>query len=157
MARGHVPNAGEIVWLQFSSQAGRVQCGHRPALVSSPAGFNGKTGMMVRCPMTRQVDGYPFEVRAPGRAPSAVLADQIKRLDWRTKRPTQGPRRPGRARRSTRKGSSADRRMNPPLEHVAAGRSRRGGRRADAGRVPGSALRTNARGTARLTRFVSRD
>jgi mRNA interferase MazF len=85
MARGYVPNAGEIVWLQFSPQAGHEQSGHRPALVLSPASYNGKTGMMVCCPMTTQIKGYPFEVRLAGREPGVVLADQIKSLDWRAR------------------------------------------------------------------------
>lgn len=34
------------------------------------------------CPMTPQVKGYPFEVVMAGSRPSAVLADQIKSLDW---------------------------------------------------------------------------
>jgi mRNA interferase MazF len=85
MARGYVPSAGEIVWLQFSPQAGHEQSGHRPALVLSPASYNGKTGMMVCCPMTTQIKGYPFEVVVAGRDPGAVLADQIKSLDWRAR------------------------------------------------------------------------
>lgn len=85
MARGYVPTAGEIVWLQFSPQAGHEQSGHRPALVLSPASYNGKTGMMVCCPMTTQIKDYPFEVVVAGRDPGAVLADQIKSLDWRAR------------------------------------------------------------------------
>ena len=48
----YVPDAGDIVWLLFDPQAGREQAGHRPALVISPATYNGKTGLMVCCPMT---------------------------------------------------------------------------------------------------------
>jgi mRNA interferase MazF len=32
--------------------------------------------------MTTQIKGYPFEVAIAGRSPSAVLADQVKSLDW---------------------------------------------------------------------------
>lgn len=32
--------------------------------------------------MTTQVKGYPFEVLISGDRPCAVLADQIKSLDW---------------------------------------------------------------------------
>jgi mRNA interferase MazF len=81
MALPYVPAAGDIVWLNFSPQTG-----HRPALVLSPAAYNGKTGLMVCCPMTMQVKGYPFEVAIAGKAQSAVLADQIKSLDWRKRR-----------------------------------------------------------------------
>lgn len=79
---GYVPDAGDIVWLQFDPQAGHEQAGHRPALVISPAAYNGKTGLMVCCPMTTQVKGYPFEVEIGGARAGAALADQVKSLDW---------------------------------------------------------------------------
>jgi mRNA interferase MazF len=82
MVRGYVPEAGDIVWLHFNPQAGHEQAGHRPALVISPSAYNGKTGLMLCCPMTTQIKGYPFEVIIEGEAQSAVLADQIKSLDW---------------------------------------------------------------------------
>ena len=86
MPRAFVPDAGDIVWLQFDPQAGHEQAGHRPALVLSPAAYNGKTGLMLCCPMTTQIKGYPFEVRIAGDTDSAVLADQVKSLDWRVRR-----------------------------------------------------------------------
>jgi mRNA interferase MazF len=42
--RGYVPDASEVVWLEFDPQAGHEQAGHRPALVISPASYNAKTG-----------------------------------------------------------------------------------------------------------------
>lgn len=80
--RGYVPDAGDIVWLQFDPQAGHEQAGHRPALVISPAAYNGKTGLLVCCPMTTQIKGYPFEVEISGARAGAALADQVKSLDW---------------------------------------------------------------------------
>lgn len=82
MSRRYVPEAGDIVWLHFNPQAGHEQAGHRPALVVSPAAYNGKTGLMLCCPMTTQIKGYPFEVLIAGDRPGAVLADQVKSLDW---------------------------------------------------------------------------
>lgn len=82
MERRYVPAAGDIVWLRFSPQAGHEQAGHRPALVISPAQYNGKTGLMLCCPMTTQIKGYPFEVLVSGGGRGAVLADQVKSLDW---------------------------------------------------------------------------
>jgi mRNA interferase MazF len=51
--------------------------------VLSPAAYNAKTSLMVCCPMTSQIKNYPFEVQISGASPSAVLADQVKSLDWR--------------------------------------------------------------------------
>lgn len=85
--RGYVPESGDVVWLQFDPQAGHEQAGHRPALVMSPASYNGKTGLMVCCPMTTQIKGHPFEVLTEvGGVASAALSDQVKSLDWRVRK-----------------------------------------------------------------------
>lgn len=85
-SRRYVPEAGDVVWLAFDPQAGHEQAGHRPALVVSPASYNGKTGLMVCCPMSTRVKGHPFEVvfEIDGVA-SAVLSDQVKSLDWKVR------------------------------------------------------------------------
>ena len=88
MVSGYVPETGDIVWLEFDPQAGHEQAGHRPALVLSPARYNRLRGMMICCPMTSRIKGYPFEVVVSDAPPSAVLADQIKSLDWRARRAT---------------------------------------------------------------------
>lgn len=81
----YVPDAGDIVWIQFDPQAGREQAKHRPAVVLSPATYNGKTGLMLCCTTTTKIKGYPFEVKMAGRPPSAALADQVKSFDWRAR------------------------------------------------------------------------
>ena len=88
-ARQYVPDAGEIVWLEFTPHAGREQGGHRPALVLSPAAYNSKTSLMVCCPLTTQIKNYPFEVVITGMPQSVVLADQVKSLDWRSRNATR--------------------------------------------------------------------
>jgi mRNA interferase MazF len=85
MAR-YVPSAGDIVWLNFTPQAGHEQAGHRPALVISPMEYNEKTSLMLCCPMTTQIKDYPFEVLVAGKPPSVVLVDQVKSLDWRVRK-----------------------------------------------------------------------
>lgn len=82
MARRYIPEAGDVVWLHFDPQVGHEQAGHRPALVLSPAAYNSKTNLMLCCPITTQIKSYPFEVLIDGARPSAVLADQVKSLDW---------------------------------------------------------------------------
>jgi mRNA interferase MazF len=87
MARGYVPDALDVVRLQFDPQAGHEQAGHRPAVVLSPAAYNTKTGLMVCCPMTTKVKGHPFEVVVDmGGTDSAILSDQVKSLDWKVRR-----------------------------------------------------------------------
>jgi len=76
------------VWLQFDPQAGHEQAGRRPALVVSPLAYNAKVGLALLCPITTHVKGYPFEVLVPpgSKITGAILADQVKSLDWRARR-----------------------------------------------------------------------
>jgi len=87
MPSPYVPDAGHVVWLEFDPQAGHEQAGHRPALVISPASYNRKSGLMLCCPLTTQIKGYPFEVitQVDG-VDCAVLSDQVKSLDWKIRR-----------------------------------------------------------------------
>lgn len=87
-AASYVPKAGDVVWLEFDPQAGHEQAGTRPALVLSPAGYNAKTGTMICCPITNQIKGYPFEVliRDNPKVTGAILADQVKHLDWQARK-----------------------------------------------------------------------
>ena len=80
----YVPDAGDLVWLEFSPQAGHEQAGHRPAVVLSPATYN-RIGLLLCCPLTTKRKGYPFEVAIDNDRQSAVLADQVKSLDWRAR------------------------------------------------------------------------
>lgn len=82
-----MPDTGDVVWLQFDPQAGHEQAGHRPALVISPATYNGKTGLMVCCPLSTKINGHPFEVvtQVDGMA-CAVLSGPVKALDWKIRR-----------------------------------------------------------------------
>jgi mRNA interferase MazF len=84
----YVPERGDLVWLSFDPRAGHEQAGRRPALVLSPAAYNAKSGLMLACPITSRVKGYPFEVALPSGLPIAgvVLADQIRSLDWAARR-----------------------------------------------------------------------
>ena len=77
----YVPEAGDIVWLNFTPQAGHEQAGHRP-----PASYNDKTSLLICCPLTTQIKNYPFEVLIAGTPQNVVLADQVKSLDWRARK-----------------------------------------------------------------------
>jgi mRNA interferase MazF len=80
----YVPEAGDVIWLQFSPQAGHEQAGHRSAVVLSPSTYN-RIGLLLCCPLTTKLKGYPFEVALAGSKPSAALADQVKSIDWRAR------------------------------------------------------------------------
>lgn len=88
MTDSYVPDRGDVVWLNFDPRAGREQAGHRPALVLSPASYNGRIGLMVVCPITSRVKGYPFEVPIVGdpRIAGVALADHVKSVDWKSRR-----------------------------------------------------------------------
>ena len=82
------PKRGDAVWIDLNPQAGSEQAGRRPALVVSPRAYNGKVGLALLCPITNRAKGYPFEVAIPAglRVTGVILADQLKSLDWRTRR-----------------------------------------------------------------------
>jgi mRNA interferase MazF len=84
----YIPERGDAVWITLDPQAGHEQAGRRPALVLSPAAYNGRVGLAVFCPITSQVKGYPFEVAIPAGLPvsGVVGADQVKSLDWRARK-----------------------------------------------------------------------
>ena len=84
----YIPESGDIVWITFNPQAGHKQAGRRPALVLSPAAYNGKVGLAILCPITSQVKGYPFEVLIPDglEIGGAILSDQVKSLDWKARK-----------------------------------------------------------------------
>ncbi len=85
VAREYVPDAGDLVWVDFTPQAGREQAGRRPALVLSPRKYNEKASLAVMCPITSHAKGYPFEVALPlgPRMKGVILSDHLKSLDWR--------------------------------------------------------------------------
>ena len=68
-------------------QAGREQSGRRPAVVLSQQIYNRRSGLVVLCPVTSRVKGYPFEVALPkgGAVTGVALADQIRNVDWQAR------------------------------------------------------------------------
>jgi mRNA interferase MazF len=87
-AAPYVPQRGDIVWITLNPQAGHEQAGRRPAVVLSPEIYNAKVGLALFCPLTSRVKGYPWEVLLPEGLPvaGAILADQVKSMDWRVRR-----------------------------------------------------------------------
>ncbi len=88
VTRAYTPERGDVVWLNFTPQSGHEQAGRRPALVLSPQAYNGKTDLMLCCPVTSRVKGYPFEVPvvpAAGKVGGVALSDQVRCLDWKAR------------------------------------------------------------------------
>ena len=84
----YIPARGDVVWLSFNPQTGREQAGRRPALVLSPQSYNGKVGLIICCPITSRIKGYPFEVpfSSDEKVTGVFLADHVRSLDWRERR-----------------------------------------------------------------------
>jgi mRNA interferase MazF len=84
----YVPDRGDLVWLDFTPHAGHEQGGRRPALVISPKAYHLKAGLMLACPVTSHVKGYPFEVAIPPSLPvtGVVLSDHLRSVDFRARR-----------------------------------------------------------------------
>ena len=84
-----VPDAGDLIWLDFDPQAGREQAGRRPALVLSSWQFNRKASLAFVCPVTSKIKGYASEVLLPPDSPvhGAVLCSHLRSVDWIVRKP----------------------------------------------------------------------
>jgi mRNA interferase MazF len=81
------PARGDLIWINFDPTQGHEQAGRRPALVLSHTRYNARTGLMLACPITSQIKGYPLEIMLPDhlKTKGAVLANQVKTLDWQAR------------------------------------------------------------------------
>jgi mRNA interferase MazF len=86
--REYIPDAGDIVWVNFNPQAGHEQAGRRPAVILSPTMYNDKTSLAVMCPITSRPKKYMFEVEVGQSGPirGVILTDHLRSLDWRHRR-----------------------------------------------------------------------
>jgi mRNA interferase MazF len=83
MVTSYIPEAGDVVVLEFDPQAGREQAKRRPALVLTDMRYNRASGLAVVCPLTSQRKPYPFSLPVSiGNVEGAILVDQLKSLDW---------------------------------------------------------------------------
>lgn len=82
----YFPDRGDIVWLNFIPQAGNEKRGTRPAIIVSPKIYNKKTNLVLCCPITSNVKGYPFEVVVKGKKiDGVILSDHLKKLEWKAR------------------------------------------------------------------------
>jgi mRNA interferase MazF len=86
MVAAYVPEAGDVVWLDFDPQAGREQARRRPALVLTDQGYNRASGLVVVCPLTSKRKLYPFALPiVVDNVEGAVLVDHLKSVDWKAR------------------------------------------------------------------------
>ncbi len=79
----YIPDAGDIVWLDFSPIKGKEQAKKRPALIVSSKSYNAKTDLALACPITSVTKGYPFEVSVTAqKVKGVVLSDHVRSIDW---------------------------------------------------------------------------
>jgi len=82
-----VPKKGDLVWLNFSPQAGHEQAGRRPALVLTPSLFNRTTNLLLAAPITSRVRGHDFEVPLPPELSisGVILVHHTRSVDWKVR------------------------------------------------------------------------
>jgi len=79
----YIPEAGDIVMMDFDPQVGRKQAKRRPALVLTDQRYNRASGLAIVCPLTSKRKSYPFALPVTvGQIEGAVLVDQSKSMDW---------------------------------------------------------------------------
>lgn len=81
-----MPDLGHVVFIDFSPTRGTEMSKHRPALVLTPATYNGLVGRCFACPITSRGRGYPYEVALAGtKIQGFVMSDQGRPVDWRAR------------------------------------------------------------------------
>lgn len=81
MVARYVPDAGDIVWVDFSPTRGHEQAGRRPAVVVSVSSYTKASGLCTVCPITSQAKGYANEISFTGKIAGTILSDQHKTID----------------------------------------------------------------------------
>jgi mRNA interferase MazF len=79
----YVPNTGDIVWVDFSPQAGSETAFRHPAVVLTVAAYSVATGLALVVPVTTKGKGGSFEVAIKaGRIHGYALANEIRTIDY---------------------------------------------------------------------------
>ncbi len=80
-----LPDAGDIVWVDFDPVRGTEQAGRRPALVLTSRLYHEASNRSLVCPITRTLREWPTDVVLPPvlKTEGAVLVDQIRTVDRR--------------------------------------------------------------------------
>ena len=78
----YIPDAGDIIFLDFDPKKGHEQAGERPAIVLSVRDLNKAYGVLLCCPMTTKLRGTPNEVAIAGDKPSVALSTHAQTIDF---------------------------------------------------------------------------
>ncbi len=82
MVGEYVPEAGDIVWVDFSPTRGHEQAGKRPAVVVSVRSYTKASGLCTVCPVTSKAKGYASEISlATNEIVGTILSDQYRTID----------------------------------------------------------------------------
>lgn len=82
----YLPEQGDLAWINFDPQAGREQAKNRPGLVLTASDFNGATGLVLVCPVTRTERPWRTRVPLVGTVTSGfIMIEQLKSVDWRVR------------------------------------------------------------------------
>ena len=81
----YVPAQGDIVIMTLDPQIGHEQKGRRPVLVVSSQEFSMRTGLVMICPITNTLRGYPTHVSLDNRTKTTgvIMCEQNKSLDYK--------------------------------------------------------------------------
>jgi len=90
MVMAYIPDHGDLVYLEFDTQAGHEQKGKRPALVVSNKTFNQFTKLTMVCPITNTQRNYPLHITLDSRTKTTgvIMCEQVKSLDLNARKAT---------------------------------------------------------------------
>jgi mRNA interferase MazF len=83
LVNGHVPDAGDVLWVDYRPPVGHEQGGRRPSLVLTPRSYNEVSSVLLACPISRVDRDWPFQVHIGevGRITGYALVDQLSVID----------------------------------------------------------------------------
>lgn len=83
----HIPQKGDIVWINFDPSAGKEIQKRRLGLIVSKYEFNRKTLFAIICPITSTIRNIPTRYTLPEELETTgqVVISQLKSLDFRVR------------------------------------------------------------------------
>ena len=73
---------GDIIKLSLDPTKGHEQSGFRPVLVISNDDFNTRTNLLLICPISSTINGFPMHVKLEGTSTKGeIRCEQVKAID----------------------------------------------------------------------------